>query len=476
MSQPVASPVLGHIRFAGPQVAYAGTNASKLPLMVLLLSLERFLPPVSARSWSLSTCHDRLLPTHSGRWRMTETGYMWILDNRHSTNQNSAPECAIWSNADQWAGWLTVCADSTSDRTARILESEPRNLRRLRFFPEKKQGILMLTDLRSIDYEQPLSLLIGENGSGKSQALADIAEAYISKSYRVIAIANCPFDKFREKGKHYHFMGGRYGQSFVSIALQKIIESIQEPSASRYHIGKVLSYLGYDPQIGICQDKSEAQVDWHDVSMSHSSDSHRSLSKNGRWTLNQSKGELHNWPAIFLTKNGYEFPLERASSGEIQLLTTLAFIASHISERTVILIDEPENSLHPRWQRSYIDRLFDLFQSSEPKVIIATHAPVMVTAASNCGLPFQLYQLRDNTPQQVSCRDESMEQVLWDVFKVLTPRSAFLSRYMADLLHQVQLKEMAQEVFDHEFNELHEAARYDRKQQELIERARELIQ
>lgn len=120
--------------------------------------------------------------------------------------------------------------------------------------------------------------------------------------------------------------------------------------------------------------------------MSHSDYSHRGLSKDGRWTLNLSKEDLHNWPAIFLKKQGTEIPLERASSGEIQLLTTLAFIASHITERTAILIDEPENSLHPRWQRSYIDRLFDLFQSSEPKVIIATHAPVMVTAAPivNC--------------------------------------------------------------------------------------------
>ncbi len=330
----------------------------------------------------------------------------------------------------------------------------------------------MLTDLEAIDYEQPLSILIGENGSGKSQALADIAEAYISKNYRVIAIANCPFDKFRDKGKRYHFMGGRYGQSFVSIALKSVIESIKEPSVSRYHIGKVLSYLGYDPQLGICQEKSKAQVDWYDLSMSHSDYSHRGLSMDGRWTLNLSKEDLHNWPAIFLKKQGTEIPLERASSGEIQLLTTLAFIASHITERTAILIDEPENSLHPRWQRSYIDRLFDLFQSSEPKVIIATHAPVMVTAAPHC----QLYRLRKNTPHQVTCRDEGMEQVLWDVFKVLTPRSAFLSRHMAELLHQVQLGEITVAALNDEFDELREAAKHDQKQQILIAQARTLVQ
>ncbi len=66
----------------------------------------------------------------------------------------------------------------------------------------------MRTRLHDFDYDCPLSILIGENGSGKSQALADIAEAYISKNRTVIAIANCPFDKFRDKGKRYFFMGG----------------------------------------------------------------------------------------------------------------------------------------------------------------------------------------------------------------------------------------------------------------------------
>lgn len=334
----------------------------------------------------------------------------------------------------------------------------------------------MLTDLHPFDYEQSLSILIGENGSGKSQALADIAEAYISKNYRVIAISNCPFDKFRDKGKRYHFMGGRYGQSFVNIALQTIISSIKEPSVSRYQIGKVLSYLGYAPRLGVCQEAAQAQVDWYDLSMSHSDESRGAFSNSGRWTLNLSKDDLRNWPAIFLAKGGLEFPLERASSGEIQLLTTLAFIASHITERTVILVDEPENSLHPRWQRSYIERLFDLFQSSEPKVVIATHAPVMVTAAPSCGLDFQLYRLHNNIPYQVICRDEGMEQVLWDVFRVLTPRSAFLSRYMADLLHKAQISEITDVEFNYEFDELNEAARHDRKQQELIQAVRKLAQ
>jgi len=76
----------------------------------------------------------------------------------------------------------------------------------------------------------------------------------------------------------------------------------------------------------------------------------------------------------------------------------------------------------------------------------------------------------------VTCRDEGMEQVLWDVFKVLTPRSAFLSRHMAELLHQVQLGEITVAALNDEFDELREAAKHDQKQQILIAQARTLVQ
>ena len=333
----------------------------------------------------------------------------------------------------------------------------------------------MRTHLHDFDYDCPLSILIGENGSGKSQALADIAEAYISKSRTVIAIANCPFDKFRDKGKRYFFMGGRYGQSFLSIALQRVIESIKEPSDTRFLIGTVLDYLGYQPRLGICRENAQSQIDWYDLSTSQSSESLSRFSDGGSWSLNLYKGELRNWPAIFLHKGNEQFPLEQASSGEIQLFTTLAFIASHITEQTAILIDEPENSLHPRWQRDYIKQLFDLFPYHKPSVIIATHSPLLVTTAPHAETPWLAYAVEDNAARALDCGDEGMEQVLWEVFRVLTPRSAFLSRHMTDLLHRRQQGILRERAFHHEFDELETAAEHDEKQLELIRRARQLV-
>lgn len=328
----------------------------------------------------------------------------------------------------------------------------------------------METDLRQYCYETSLSVLIGENGSGKSQALADLAEVYISKGRNVIAISNCLFDKFRDRGRRYNFIGYRYGQQSIGYALKKVIESIKEPSLARYNVGEVLSYLGYSPEIGICQEDRKAHIEWYDLRSSYSN---REGSAE-RWKLNLSKAELKNWPAIFLSKNDKPVPLELASSGEIQLFTTLAFIASYITKETTILIDEPENSLHPRWQSEYIQRIFDKFYLNNPIVVIATHAPLLVTEAMHIE-QCRVYRMSRNDAQPLPFQENGVEQVLWDVFRILTPRSAFLSRHLASLLHRLEINEISLTDFNLEFNDLLVASKSDHRQQDLLYRARSLV-
>nr|WP_275078145.1 AAA family ATPase [Pseudomonas rhizoryzae] len=183
---------------------------------------------------------------------------------------------------------------------------------------------------------------------------------------------------------------------------------------------------------------------------------------------------MHNWPAVFLRKENQPFPLELASSGEIQMFTTLAFIASHIDKRTAILIDEPENSLHPRWQAEFLDNLSDQFYQYEPKIVIATHAPIVVTQAANLGDGCCVYRMIKNKPKYIVCEEEGVEEILWDVFKMLTPRSAFLSRHLAKLLHQYEIGGVDTQKLMGEIGKLKIAARYDNKQRSLIEHAHSL--
>ncbi|MGS0536283.1 AAA family ATPase [Pseudoalteromonas sp. SaAl2] len=78
-----------------------------------------------------------------------------------------------------------------------------------------------------------------------------------------------------------------------------------------------------------------------------------------------------------------EFLLSEASSGELSLLFTMSSIAGEIENNSLILIDEPELSLHPRWQLSFLDLLQSTFSNYKNcHFIIATHSPNLISSIS----------------------------------------------------------------------------------------------
>lgn len=82
-----------------------------------------------------------------------------------------------------------------------------------------------------------------------------------------------------------------------------------------------------------------------------------------------------------------ELSLRRASSGEQCMLVIMLGIAGFIEDGALILIDEPEISLHPSWQERFMDLLMSVFSEySGCHFIIATHSPQVVArlAANNC--------------------------------------------------------------------------------------------
>ena len=67
--------------------------------------------------------------------------------------------------------------------------------------------------------------------------------------------------------------------------------------------------------------------------------------------------------------------IKNLSSGEKQIATLL--YASHISSQEVILIDEPEISLHINWQRNLLKEIVNKIKNKQ--IIVCTHSPVIGT-------------------------------------------------------------------------------------------------
>lgn len=66
--------------------------------------------------------------------------------------------------------------------------------------------------------------------------------------------------------------------------------------------------------------------------------------------------------------------LETLSSGERQIVT-LIYAATHMNKQRVVLIDEPELSLHVDWQRSLLNIMSEQLQDRQ--IIACTHSPVI---------------------------------------------------------------------------------------------------
>lgn len=81
--------------------------------------------------------------------------------------------------------------------------------------------------------------------------------------------------------------------------------------------------------------------------------------------------------------NSSEFSLFDLSSGEYHMYSSILGLGFGLSESSVVLIDEPENSLHPQWQLDFMESVYDICSQTltSGHLIICTHSPLIVGTA-----------------------------------------------------------------------------------------------
>lgn len=75
--------------------------------------------------------------------------------------------------------------------------------------------------------------------------------------------------------------------------------------------------------------------------------------------------------------SGLAQPIERMSSGEKQILILFTFLEFIATSESIFIVDEPELSLHPKWQSDFLDAFLKLKPSST-QILLATHSPEIV--------------------------------------------------------------------------------------------------
>ena len=156
---------------------------------------------------------------------------------------------------------------------------------------------------------------------------------------------------------------------------------------------------------------------------------------------------------IFTNSSGKKFGINELSSGEKQLFLRTLAIKMLEPENSIIMIDEPELSLHPKWQQKIIDVYKKIGKNNQ--IILATHSPHILGSVEK----ESIILLVKNKNGAVEVRTgenfgnsygQTMERILEDIMGLETDRNP--SVY--ELLNQV--KEMLK-------NDNYESFEFERK-------------
>jgi predicted ATP-binding protein involved in virulence len=153
-------------------------------------------------------------------------------------------------------------------------------------------------------------------------------------------------------------------------------------------------------------------------------------------------------------KNFGELSLKKASSGEQCLLVLILGIAGHITDGSLILIDEPEISLHPRWQEEFMVLLTSSFAGYRGcQFVVATHSPQVIARLKGPGCYITSLSKRElyNAEQ---FHDKSADFQLAELFDAPGIMNEYISRLAFNLLAKVKYSKKMDESSYEELNRL----------------------
>lgn len=344
--------------------------------------------------------------------------------------------------------------------------------------PMQAMSYQAASNIRWLRQPEGLVVFLGENGAGKSRLLSEIAIDSVRRGLKTIVVANTPYDRFRRRSGSMHRLLVRDGSTVPERALKNAISNaISEDDVALRRVSRVLQHCGYQPDVGVqikiakgkrrtraetslLDDLGEAdrrevlslcevllrrdvweEIFWFDFDSAHPKYSYRNiLPRVLRWEALLKRMKIISAVRLYLIKEGDTISLAGASSGELSLIATMAFLATTFEGGACVVIDEPENSLHPRWQRGYLGVLLDVLKYRGARVFIATHSPLIISELDNDGIDnvdARTIILSGDSNGKIIPAPSSVEGILVEAFRTVTPANHYLSELLTGLLNDV---------------------------------------
>ena len=160
---------------------------------------------------------------------------------------------------------------------------------------------------------------------------------------------------------------------------------------------------------------------------------------------------------IFENSAGEEFDINDLSSGEKQLFLRTLSIKMLEPKNSIILIDEPELSLHPKWQQRIIEVYKKIGKNNQ--IIVATHSPHILGSVSSENI-FILYR-EENGKIEAKTGDElyssygqPVDRVLKDIMGLESVRTPKIEKDLEELRKLVDEDKYDTKEFKEKYSEL----------------------
>lgn len=380
--------------------------------------------------------------------------------------------------------------------------------------------------------EHAVAILVGPNGSGKSRYLRELAEKY--RHTNLLIMSNTPYDRFAGMRGIKRISAGRSGQTPTHIVKNAVAHSLDSDDSNFHQISAILHYCGYlqrfgfrlepgrrygisfeelhglvvdneaqaeddadpslpgsrsisdgdlDRALSFIQRHDAAELVWVEAASSAIEFSLvREFASILRWETFLRRHEIIGRIDVLLQRRDRRaevIEMRLASSGQLALISSLLFLITQAGRRPLILVDEPENSLHPNWQREYVDKLLAAMAYRDATIVIATHAPLIVTGAlgeKRGGV--SVCEVRDGVPAplniEAGATPSSIEEILWRAFDVVTPANHFVSEQIVQAISRYETDEMTKAEVLTLVENLDEQS-FDERQKAFFKAIRQLV-
>lgn len=220
--------------------------------------------------------------------------------------------------------------------------------------------------------------VIGNNGVGKSLLLRFLAEKLVNENQRLLLVSFGLTDRFHLlKGKRgIVYLGDKHSEKHISLIkrnkeILKCIKNVFSNDATHLFFNSLLKKIGFSENIYcVPADYTTGNNDLFDYS---------NVYKMEGFITREEKDDNYLL-AIRHTNNDQIVIFDNLSSGEQQMLLMFSRIISNIAHGDVMLIDEPEVSMHIEWQQK-LPHLFDMISEEyHAAFVVATHSPIIINS------------------------------------------------------------------------------------------------